>query len=97
MGPPSGKPPSQWNFAMNTTLYIHTLKKTAFKQKKSIKNTVSKWWQIKQFLARVISIFAVNVPLKLFRDTVADVDIGSLKSLLTFLCKYLCIPHADEI
>ena len=31
------------------------------------------------------SIFAVNLPLKLFHATVANVDIGSLKSLQTFL------------
>ena len=35
------------------------------------------------------SIFAVNLKLKLFRVTVADADIGSLKSLHTFLKKYL--------
>ena len=31
------------------------------------------------------SIFAVNLPLKLFRATVANDDIGSQKSLHTFL------------
>ena len=31
------------------------------------------------------SIFAVNLPLKLFPATVANADIGSLKSLHTFL------------
>ena len=31
------------------------------------------------------SIFTVNLPLKLFRGTVANADIGSLKSLHTFL------------
>ena len=35
------------------------------------------------------SIFAVNLPLKLFRATVANADIGSVKSLHTFLKKYL--------
>ena len=37
------------------------------------------------------SIFAVNLPLKLFRTTVANADIGSLKSLHTFLRK--CLYH----
>ena len=37
------------------------------------------------------SIFAVNLPLKLFRATVANADIGSLKSLHTFLKK--CLYH----
>ena len=32
---------------------------------------------------------AVNLLLKLFRATVANADIGSLKSLHTFLAKYL--------
>ena len=36
-------------------------------------------------------IFAVNLPLKLFRDTVANVDIGSLNCLHTFLKK--CLYH----
>ena len=35
------------------------------------------------------SIFTVNLPLKLFRATVAIADIGSLKSLHTFLKKTL--------
>ena len=35
------------------------------------------------------SIFAVNMTLKLFRVTIAYADIGSLKSLHTFLNKYL--------
>ena len=35
------------------------------------------------------SIFAVNLPLKLFRTTVANADIGSLKSLHTLFDKYL--------
>ena len=35
------------------------------------------------------SFLAVNSTLKLFRVTVADADIGSLKSLNTFLNKYL--------
>ena len=35
------------------------------------------------------SIFAVNLTLKLLRVTVAGADIGSLKSLHTFLKKYL--------
>ena len=37
------------------------------------------------------SIFAVNLPLKLFRATIANVDIESLKSLHTFLTK--CLYH----
>ena len=37
------------------------------------------------------SIFAVNLPLKLFPATVASTDIGSLKSLHTFLKK--CLYH----
>ena len=37
------------------------------------------------------SIFAVNLPLKLFRATVANADIGSLKSLHKFL--YKCLYH----
>ena len=35
------------------------------------------------------SIFTVNLVLKLFPITVADTDIGSLKSIHTFLYKYL--------
>ena len=35
------------------------------------------------------SIFAVNLPLKLFPATVANADIGSLKSLHTLFDKYL--------
>ena len=35
------------------------------------------------------SVFAANLPLKLFRATVANADIGSLKSLHTFL-KNVC-------
>ena len=35
------------------------------------------------------SIFAVNLPLKLFRATVDNADIGSLKSLHTYLTKCL--------
>ena len=35
------------------------------------------------------SIFAVNLPLKLFRVIVANADIGKLKSLHTLLDKYL--------
>ena len=31
------------------------------------------------------TLFAVNLPLKLFRTTVANADIGSLKPLHTFL------------
>ena len=34
------------------------------------------------------SIFAVNLPLKLFRFTVANADIETFKSLHTFLLKY---------
>ena len=37
------------------------------------------------------SIFAVNLPLKLFRATIANADIGSLKSFHTFLLK--CLYH----
>ena len=37
------------------------------------------------------SIFAVNLPLKLLRATVANADIGSLNSLHTFLKK--CLYH----
>ena len=37
------------------------------------------------------SIFAVNLPLKLFPATIANTDIGSLKSLHTFLKK--CLYH----
>ena len=35
------------------------------------------------------SIFAVNLPLKLFPATIANADIASLKSLQIFLRKYL--------
>ena len=35
--------------------------------------------------------FGVDLPLKLFRATVANADIGSLKSLHTFLTK--CLYH----
>ena len=42
------------------------------------------------------SIFAVNLPLKLFRATVANADIGSLKSFHTFL-KKMFVPYASEI
>ena len=35
------------------------------------------------------SIFVVNLPLKLFPATVANADIGSLKSLHTLFDKYL--------
>ena len=34
------------------------------------------------------SIFASNLPFKLFRATVANANIGSLESLYTFLKKY---------
>ena len=37
------------------------------------------------------SIFAANLPVKLFPATVANADIGSLKSLHTFLRK--CLFH----
>ena len=37
------------------------------------------------------SIFAVNLPLKLFRDTIVNADIESFKSLHTFLTK--CLYH----
>ena len=40
-------------------------------------------------------IWAVNLPLKLFRVIVANADIGSLKSLHTFLNKIFA-PHAGE-
>ena len=36
------------------------------------------------------SIFAVNLPLKLFPATVANADIGSLKSLHTLFDKNVC-------
>ena len=36
-------------------------------------------------------IFALNLPLKLFRTTVVNADIGSLRSLHTFLNK--CLHH----
>ena len=36
-------------------------------------------------------IFAVNLPLKLFRTIIANADIESLKSLHTFLTK--CLYH----
>ena len=42
------------------------------------------------------SIFAANLPLKLFHSTVANADIGSLKSLHIFLTK-MFVPHASEI
>ena len=42
------------------------------------------------------SIFAVNLPLKLFRSNVANADIESLKSLHTFL-KKMFVPYASEI
>ena len=42
------------------------------------------------------SIFAVNLTLKLFRATVANADIGSLKSLHTLFEKNLG-SHAGEI
>ena len=42
------------------------------------------------------SIFAVNLPLKLFPATIANADIESLKSLHTFL-KTMFAPHASEI
>ena len=35
------------------------------------------------------SIFAVNLPLKLFRAAIANADIGSLKSLHTLFDNYL--------
>ena len=41
-------------------------------------------------------IFAVNLPLKLFRATVANADIGSLKSFHTFLT-IMFVPHVSEI
>ena len=39
------------------------------------------------------SIFALNMPLKFFRATIANTDIESLNSLHTFLTK----SHASEI
>ena len=42
------------------------------------------------------SVFAVNLPLKLFRATIANADIGKLKVLHTFLTK-MFVPHASEI
>ena len=41
-------------------------------------------------------IFAVNLPLKLFRAIIANANIGNLKSLHTFL-KKVFVPHASEI
>ena len=41
------------------------------------------------------SVFAVNLPLKLFSATVANADIGSLKSLHTSLKMF--VPHASEV
>ena len=38
---------------------------------------------------RNINFCSINLTLKLFRVTVADADIGSLKSLHTFLDKFL--------
>ena len=43
------------------------------------------------------SIFAVILPLKLFRVAVANVDIGNLKSLYTFLKNVCSLLHASEI
>ena len=37
-------------------------------------------------------MFAVNMPLKLFRATIDNADIGSLKSL-----HKMFVPHASEI
>ena len=42
------------------------------------------------------SVFAVNFPLKLCHATVAKADIGSLKSLHTFL-KRMFVPCASKI
>ena len=42
------------------------------------------------------SIFTVNLPLELFRVTIANADIESLKSLHTFL-KKMFVPHASKI
>ena len=42
------------------------------------------------------SIFAVNLPSELFRVTVANADIGSIKSLHTLIWK-LFVPHANKI
>ena len=44
-------------------------------------------WNIKCPIGK--SIFAVNLTLKLFRATFANADIESLKSLHTFLAKFL--------
>ena len=41
-------------------------------------------------------IFAVNLPLKRFRATVTNTDLGSLKSLHTFV-KKMFVPYASEI
>ena len=43
-----------------------------------------------------VTIFAVNLPLKLFCATVANPDIGSLKSLHAFFEKNFA-PCASEI
>ena len=42
------------------------------------------------------SNFAVNLPINLFHATVANADIGSLKSLHTFLTQVF-VPYASEI
>ena len=42
MDPPLGKLPSRWNFVMNTTMYIHPLKTTIFKQNKQTSKQANK-------------------------------------------------------
>ena len=44
------------------------------------------------------SIFAINLPLKLFRATIANADLGSLKSLHTFLedCLYMLVEFVQN-
>ena len=42
------------------------------------------------------SVFAVNLPLKLFHATVANADSASLKSLHTFL-KKMFVKYASEL
>ena len=60
-------------------MYVETLDSNVSISKGNIKCPIGK------------SIFAVNLPLKLFRATVANDEIGSLKSLSTFLTK--CLYH----
>ena len=49
---------------------------------------------IKYLIGKSISV--VNLPFKLFRATIANVDLGSLKSLHTFFFS-MFVPYASEI